>query len=715
MKLWRLWGLVIAGLLIMTFLGGPPALASLNLLANGDFEGGFSPAPPALGVVANGWTPFVRATGQQPTFAEALDAHNHMQAISGNEPYNAGIFQRVTGLAVGQSYQAGVDAYPLPGQAGLSLVIGVDPLGGTDPFGSFVAWSNAGWTDTWLHLRITFVAYADAVTIFLRVNQEAGAGSPTIYFDNAYLRPLGSQTILFPLALKSHSFPVPTPTPTPTRESTWTPSPTLEPTPTATPTTPPASTVLWDPRLDDFYGLGSLHAEIIPCAGCRYKLTHVWLTRDGNWDDVPAWAKQFQNFPEAGGATHTFANVRRADGSPEVGKTVVLSWPSGSDWRQADERGWVNFFTNQPYYPDQGQRGPYCIQPLNGDMLCGGGLPYGIHVSLFGAWKEAPPGTTTPTALPTNTATATSTPTPTSAPTGSPTYIVTPTRTATPTPSPISTPTRTPSPTPTSSGTPAWQFQADGMIVGQPDCSRTSLGGTIRDESGLPLAGVRVKAWAPEWGQAISAPSDAAGHWEIHIADVPYRARWQLAIVNDAGQMISPIVGQMYTPDHQPAAGIPTSGDCVNGHQRLIINWKARSSWNDFVLASARFLSCEENHGNHNIYLWVVDRQGLGINGVYLRLFLPDGSYEDRPTGWDPYRPAGYLDFSMGPREERRVRVRDYTSDWAEGLSNTTPPISDACAGNSWGHLSYHVVFQASRPIALTKTWWPRPWLPFEE
>ncbi|MGC8826675.1 MAG: hypothetical protein ACP5TV_06705, partial [Anaerolineae bacterium] len=310
---------------------------------------------------------------------------------------------------------------------------------------------------------------------------------------------------------------------------------------------------------------------------------------------------------------------------------------------------------------------------------------YNHHVSFFAVWREQAAGTATPT--PTAAPSAAPSPTPTA---GGPT----PTFTATPAVSPTPTP-------PTPSG---WQFAADGIIVGYPDCRRTILEGTIRDAAGSPLAGQRVKVWAPQWGEAVSAPSDSSGHWEVLVANAPLAAAWQAAVVDAAGRLISPIAGQMYVPQPSPVtAGIPTSTDCTNGHQRLVINWRARQDWPDFTAASVRFLSCEENHMNHNLYIWVLDSAGSGLNNIYLRLFLPGGGYTDERTGKDPYKPAGYLDFPMFAGESRDVRVRDYSSDLVRNLSNTTPPVVETCGGNAWGHYSYHVVFQAVKPLSAVR------------
>lgn len=668
-----------------------------SLLTNGDFEGGFTVASGFTGTVAGDWTPFVLTGGAGPTFGPGAGVSGYGQSITSVEPFAAGIYQQVSGLEVGRKYRAGVDAYPLPGQDGVVKLVGVDLFGGTNPAGGFIAWSSAHAADTWAHLTITFTAVSDSATIFLKAHRAGGSGAATVTFDNAYLTRFYAQTLFLPLISKSQPLPTatasPSHTPTPTR--TGTPTHTLPPTetqtitPTATPTATRSTTptgecspqnLCWDDRLDE------LNVTVEQDAGKRYQLIAAFRTFYGSWDDVPAWARQWQD-DTLGGDTHAYGLCLDAGGNVVENKLFELSWNGDSAPFVAEPNGWANAFLGGPgstYYPDQGEKGPFSWNPRNGNKLQGLGLPYNLHYSFFGVWQEADL-LATPTASPTQLGTAT--PTATGA-------------TMTPTPTPSAT-APTPTPTATGPGHPIWQYQADGIIVGQPNCSQTSLGGTIFDEGGLPLAGVRVKAWAPEWGEATSAPSDGSGQWNIHVASSPFAAHWQLAVVNEAGQIISPIAGQQYVPQiGGEIAGIPTSGNCTDGHQRLTINWKACSTWTDFVAASVRFLSCEENHMNHNIYNWVLDSEGNGINNVWLRFYLPS-SYTDSRTGIDTYKPAGYLDFPMFAHDERRVEVRDYSSDLVEGISNITPPIIDACGGNAWGHYSYQVVFQASRDLTL--------------
>ncbi|MGQ9518202.1 MAG: hypothetical protein ACUVT1_13120 [Anaerolineae bacterium] len=654
-------------LLICFILAGGLAVAQSgsNLLINGDFEAGFTAHP--AGLVANGWTPFVLPPGASPIFGQGSGRTGSGQTLQSGTAYRAGIYQVVAGLTPGTFYRAGFSAL-LP-DAGIPItpLVGISPLGDTDPITGLIAWSNARTRQgEWTQMTITFTTNSDIATVFLRMDQ-GDAGTPiTVVLDDAYVRPASSSSRpLLPLII--HNYPLPTPTPSPTATRTPSPSPTPTATPPATSTPSGGGPIpYWDPRLTQL----NVTVEQNPLA--RYQLIAAFITVNGSWDDVPDWARAYDvpSFPERGGDHHVFGRCLDAQGNVLYQKGFVLSWPDGAAGATPEASGWANLpIYGGAYYPDQGQSGPYRWATLNGNQLRGIGMPYNHHVSFFAVWQEQPAGTPTPPPSPTATATP---------------------------------PAVSPTPTPTASA--GWRFAAEGIIVGYPDCGRTILEGTIRDAAGSPLAGQRVKVWAPQWGEAISAPSDSSGHWEVWIAHAPLAATWQAVVVDSAGNLISPIAGQMHVPQlGGETAGIPTSTDCVNGHQRLVINWRERQDWPDFAAASARFLSCQENHGNHNLYIWVLDHEGRGLNNIYLRLSLPSGAYMDERTGKDPYKPAGYLDFPMFAGESRTVRLRDYSSDLVTDLSNTTPPVIDSCGGNSWGHYSYHVVFQASKPLSALR------------
>lgn len=245
-----------------------------------------------------------------------------------------------------------------------------------------------------------------------------------------------------------------------------------------------------------------------------------------------------------------------------------------------------------------------------------------------------------------------------------------------------------------------WQYHVSRIITGSTSCSSTGLRGVITGANGVPQSGVRVGVWSATSADPpfVSAPTGSDGRWQVVLnPNAPQAGRWKVAVVNAANQPISPVVGEVGYADLAPlveAPGVPTHADCVNGHQWLHVDFAARTVFPEYTLASVRYISCLDNHLDHNIRLWVIDRAGVGQPGTTVRFQEIGGYAEDRRTGADPYKPPGYIDFPIFRRQEWTTRVLDAPSDMATGMSSTTPPIVEACAGNAWGHYSYEVVFQ---------------------
>ena len=55
---------------------------------------------------------------------------------------------------------------------------------------------------------------------------------------------------------------------------------------------------------------------------------------------------------------------------------------------------------------------------------------------------------------------------------------------------------------------------------------------------------------------------------------------------------------------------------CTDGHKWLTINFQRRGKLPLYTLASVRFLSCLENHMDHNLRLWVITVDGQGIHDL---------------------------------------------------------------------------------------------------
>jgi len=100
------------------------------------------------------------------------------QFIAGLNPYDAGIYQRVTGLTPGIAYGFHTVMLTIYESAGEPRVdgkmfkqIGMDPTGGIDPLAPTVVWTEPNGTDkAWdLQQRTSVLAEGSAVTVFARV------------------------------------------------------------------------------------------------------------------------------------------------------------------------------------------------------------------------------------------------------------------------------------------------------------------------------------------------------------------------------------------------------------------------------------------------------------------------------------------------------------------------------------------------------------------
>jgi hypothetical protein len=104
---------------------------------------------------------------------------NAAQVIWSSFDFDAGIYQQVTGLTIGQDYAFEVamasywrgSGYPVT-NGKIKKCIGIDPYGGTDPTASSVIWD---WADcdstdkTWPYLDMAATAQATTMTVFVRI------------------------------------------------------------------------------------------------------------------------------------------------------------------------------------------------------------------------------------------------------------------------------------------------------------------------------------------------------------------------------------------------------------------------------------------------------------------------------------------------------------------------------------------------------------------
>jgi hypothetical protein len=156
---------------------------------------------------------------------------------------------------------------------------------------------------------------------------------------------------------------------------------------------------LWDDRLTQL----RLSVEQGDASLPGWRLIAAWLTVDGNWDDVPAWALPWRQ-DTLGGDHNAFGRAELPDGTPIMTSWFELSWLDGSDQRLPEANGWANLPIGPSGFDWTQTPGPYTWQAVgNADRLKGLGLPYpplpwenvqsrlaapegGVHVSYFGVW-----------------------------------------------------------------------------------------------------------------------------------------------------------------------------------------------------------------------------------------------------------------------------------------------------------------------------------------
>jgi len=236
-------------------LAAPPAQGDCagNLLRNSGFEEGFSARGAGEVEVANGWDPwwipgspgetadgFLRRPEYKPENAQVF---GRRRVHGGNwaqkwfttyATHSGGIFQKVSVPAGSQAtlsawvqIWSGQDPNPdvVVDPGNYRAAIGIDPTGGTNGAAPSVVWSDEVMQyNTWIQLRVTVKAQADAVTVFLRGRPEYRTHFNDSYWDDVCL------TIVRPTP-KATSTPKATNTP----KATDTPTNTPTPTPTNTP------------------------------------------------------------------------------------------------------------------------------------------------------------------------------------------------------------------------------------------------------------------------------------------------------------------------------------------------------------------------------------------------------------------------------------------------------------------------------------------------
>jgi hypothetical protein len=212
------------------------------------------------GAVASGWTPFIEFAVQPPAFNSAGETPlaPAQEIFSAWLPYTAGIYQQVE-VTPGVAYVAAIGwaayaSYDNEGRRNsgsfIGRKVGIDPFGGTDPTSPSIAWSPEVWDElggVFPQLRISAVAQAPTITVFVRAHNPQSHGNDKVWFDAVPLtvdpnQPTATPTPIPPSPTPTSPPPTPTSTPLPPAD---TPLPTDTPpiaTDTPTPTSSPSAT-----------------------------------------------------------------------------------------------------------------------------------------------------------------------------------------------------------------------------------------------------------------------------------------------------------------------------------------------------------------------------------------------------------------------------------------------------------------------------------------
>lgn len=186
-------------------------MARNEILINGALEepfGGHRNNPKLQ--TADGWSPWwLSATETDPHWknrppvfsAYTLDNRSVQQVSTPFATHVGGMWQQVP-AAAGNEYELLVEGQawssedPVPASqlepSDVNLQIGIDPTGGLDPHSPLVVWSERGHPlSHWETLHVTAVAEASIITIYLKSAPNLPKRQQTVFWRNAFLRPVG--------------------------------------------------------------------------------------------------------------------------------------------------------------------------------------------------------------------------------------------------------------------------------------------------------------------------------------------------------------------------------------------------------------------------------------------------------------------------------------------------------------------------------------------
>jgi len=185
-----------------------------NFLTNPDFEGGFSDTE--YEEIAFGWQIWSERAEDDPNYhrapeyypaSDALDIGIYSQIQSGEnaqllfaffQTQDAGIYQQITGLTPNTELKFTAHAHVFSNNledlnrseyaGGVTVQVGIDPNGGTNPTADDVIYSDAvAIYDTYTQYGIVATATSDTVTVFVRTVIREPVRMTTIFIDDAAL------------------------------------------------------------------------------------------------------------------------------------------------------------------------------------------------------------------------------------------------------------------------------------------------------------------------------------------------------------------------------------------------------------------------------------------------------------------------------------------------------------------------------------------------
>jgi hypothetical protein len=193
----------------------PDFSSSVNLLVNPGFESfaAFNGNPP--GEVAQGWTAWSITGGSAPSYqlqpayrqtapnsARIRGGINAQQISSDFATHIGGLYQSLSDITPGSSVRFSVYAYvwsssfadpDVSEQDGdVTLQVGIDPTGGTDPQSANIVWSEpVKQYDEYNEYIVTTQAQSSTVTVFIRSAVDFPVQASTVYLDDANLAAAG--------------------------------------------------------------------------------------------------------------------------------------------------------------------------------------------------------------------------------------------------------------------------------------------------------------------------------------------------------------------------------------------------------------------------------------------------------------------------------------------------------------------------------------------